>query len=614
MNVGRNDPCPCGSGRKYKKCCLGEASSAARADPAQERDSQRTSAFGALLRFANRPQFREARDAAFDLFMAGGDWHDVGNGEPLDDDVYLKFSFFFLFDLRLPDGRTVAETFLQRAGWQVDRSERALIERFGAARVRPYEVQDVREDEGMRLRDLWSGRDVWVTERAGTHQLTQWDILAARIAADDDGTLRLEGGIYLLPRRSKRALLDVLEKEAQRLRGEAPAADEDRLFREAAPLFHRFWLDHVVHRLPPAVVTAEGDALEFGKVVFDVTDRATLVAALGRHPQIEAGDDGTWTWFEALEDDSLRSLGRMRLEGDRLVLEVTSRARAERGRELLAEAAPGAVRHRSSRYESVASAMERHRAAKADEPARTGIDPKEAAALILEYKDRHYRTWPDEPLPALEGGTPRQAARSRVLRPRLIDVLEEIENAEARAARPESPPYDFGWIWDELELKRPESPRASDPEEAPVERRRLAVNWDDLQMALTWHDAEGSSRHFLDLDTGEVIFWQRGEEDPSSDDIDEALLEGRMVPIDPLPSSVAYGWMEEFTATVGHARVRGQLERALGGHRPFRRVKDALEDHPSERERWFAFEAQRLRAAAQEWLEEHGLETDAGPR
>ncbi len=23
--VGRNDPCPCGSGRKYKRCCLGSA-------------------------------------------------------------------------------------------------------------------------------------------------------------------------------------------------------------------------------------------------------------------------------------------------------------------------------------------------------------------------------------------------------------------------------------------------------------------------------------------------------------------------------------------------------------------------------------------------------------
>ncbi len=30
-NVGRDDPCPCGSGRKYKRCCLGadEASAAA---------------------------------------------------------------------------------------------------------------------------------------------------------------------------------------------------------------------------------------------------------------------------------------------------------------------------------------------------------------------------------------------------------------------------------------------------------------------------------------------------------------------------------------------------------------------------------------------------------
>ncbi len=23
-NIGRNDPCPCGSGKKYKKCCLGK--------------------------------------------------------------------------------------------------------------------------------------------------------------------------------------------------------------------------------------------------------------------------------------------------------------------------------------------------------------------------------------------------------------------------------------------------------------------------------------------------------------------------------------------------------------------------------------------------------------
>jgi hypothetical protein len=38
-NLGRNDPCPCGSGKKYKQCCLGkdeEKARAARAKAAAE--------------------------------------------------------------------------------------------------------------------------------------------------------------------------------------------------------------------------------------------------------------------------------------------------------------------------------------------------------------------------------------------------------------------------------------------------------------------------------------------------------------------------------------------------------------------------------------------------
>ena len=38
MKVSRNDPCPCGSGRKYKKCCLREDARRAAPDPQHERD------------------------------------------------------------------------------------------------------------------------------------------------------------------------------------------------------------------------------------------------------------------------------------------------------------------------------------------------------------------------------------------------------------------------------------------------------------------------------------------------------------------------------------------------------------------------------------------------
>ncbi|MGZ3254836.1 MAG: tetratricopeptide repeat protein, partial [Burkholderiaceae bacterium] len=39
MSVGRNDPCPCGSGKKYKQCCLGRQTAGSHAQPMQRPDA-----------------------------------------------------------------------------------------------------------------------------------------------------------------------------------------------------------------------------------------------------------------------------------------------------------------------------------------------------------------------------------------------------------------------------------------------------------------------------------------------------------------------------------------------------------------------------------------------
>src|SRR5262245_47779168 len=41
MKIGRNDPCPCGSGKKYKKCCLAKDEATARTAYAQQAATQR---------------------------------------------------------------------------------------------------------------------------------------------------------------------------------------------------------------------------------------------------------------------------------------------------------------------------------------------------------------------------------------------------------------------------------------------------------------------------------------------------------------------------------------------------------------------------------------------
>lgn len=160
-------------------------------------------------------------------------------------------------------------------------------------------------------------------------------------------------------------------------------------------------------------------------------------------------------------------------------------------------------------------------------------------------------------------------------------------------------------------LARDESSVAGSP-------RRVPVNWDDLEMALTVNPGEWNG--YLDLRTGEVQMVpvdRLGADEvwPSDDEIDAGVDVGHLLHVESLGSSVEYGWMVEFVATVGDARLRNRLELALAGRGPFRRFKNALLALPAERDRWFAFRDERLHAAARQWLADNDLEpTTAPPR
>jgi hypothetical protein len=146
--------------------------------------------------------------------------------------------------------------------------------------------------------------------------------------------------------------------------------------------------------------------------------------------------------------------------------------------------------------------------------------------------------------------------------------------------------------------------------------RRVPVNWDDLEMALTTNPAEWTG--YFDVRSGDVqmVPIDRLDDEgvcPSEDEIDAGLDAGHLIPIEPLGSSVEYGWMAEFAASVADARLRERLEAALDGRGAFRRFKHVLLDHPDERARWFALRDARLREAARAWLAEQGIEPATTP-
>ena len=60
-HLGRNDPCHCGSGRKYKQCCLEKDEAAAREARAKDREAEEKTAGAEPEKTKDRPPAAKGR-------------------------------------------------------------------------------------------------------------------------------------------------------------------------------------------------------------------------------------------------------------------------------------------------------------------------------------------------------------------------------------------------------------------------------------------------------------------------------------------------------------------------------------------------------------------------
>ena len=153
----------------------------------------------------------------------------------------------------------------------------------------------------------------------------------------------------------------------------------------------------------------------------------------------------------------LTSLATLTVTRDRLTVEAFSAERLAWVKGRLTELAGEAV---SLRADVVEDAWR-----KIGATARSGrsgkqsaeISPEVEARFLAPMLHRHYKTWLDDAIPALEGKTPRTAAKDARLRPKLIQLLREHENQQDRARQQGELWYDLAWMWQELGISRQEA-------------------------------------------------------------------------------------------------------------------------------------------------------------
>jgi hypothetical protein len=178
-----------------------------------------------------------------------------------------------------------------------------------------------------------------------------------------------------------------------------------------------------------------------------------LDAATGAGWRRDETDRPAWTWLRERAGAPSTVLAQVRLEVDVLVLETLSHKRTGVALAALQSILGKLVGRGLTVHEDPVQAMARGKPSErtSNPPAPSPDDAAAMTSAVAQFKQQHYRRTLDEKVPMLGDRTPRQCARTKQGRKKLVRWLKDLENSELRQAHGTGiPPFDFAWMWQEL--------------------------------------------------------------------------------------------------------------------------------------------------------------------
>lgn len=449
-----NEPCPCGSGRKYKRCCWArERQQAATARRAVQEA-------GPLLFEWAETTFPDELDACAEVFLAHGRrrFGEKKLGTFLSragEMVHTNIADAFVHEWDLGGGQTPTDVYLTHRGPALHPAARAYLAASRQASLALVEVEEVTPGESVVFHDLLSRRRLLVIEHTASRQLQRWQVAFARIAELPAENL-LTGGIYPLDRSHLEWVLAALRRDKAR-RGNRGLTWPAYLHKQWT-IVPSMWLELYVDPLAKLQLTnTDGEPLRWIELELQLkaAQAAVVAARLDDIAELRRDDAATWTWLKKAAEEAT-VVATVTLGDEALKVTVNSVERERRVR-LRLEAALGALVlgvHREERDVVEELRQRRDEGERETGPDEDRVPPGIAGPIERAIRERHYRAWPDMPLPALDDLTPRQAAQDPAMRPRLVRLLKSVELHEAERDDPDSR-LDVRWLWKDLGLKRP---------------------------------------------------------------------------------------------------------------------------------------------------------------
>jgi hypothetical protein len=449
--LGRNDPCPCGSGKKYKQCCL-------KNEEAQV-SNDHSEAVPKALNWLLSKYGQAVREAIDESFFGGLDDDEYTILQDLPDDSYAGIMINAM-EWLLADGfitiknqqHCVAKLLLDRGGPLFTVEQRHWIELLSTTPLRLYEIVEVTPGQSMTLRDviLPERQSVLVLEKSGSAQATPFDLIAARIMPVK-AHFELSGAVYFFPRLRGWDLLEELRDELEGVDSDSPLAKEI-----TSVIIPDHWLQLFVtsFEMPQVVDHLTGEPLLFVTDHYRVKDWKKLDLALSAEADIEGSRKDGWDRIFEGEDGQIRRSLNIEVgkHPDRIKVSYHTQCYADIGRPWFEAIAGAAVTFITREISDPKGALSHLQPNEAKATQETPSSPPEILSEIIEKKIRQlYDNWADEPLPILNNQTPREAIQTPEGLEQVKFLLHTYEHGEAQQAKDQHRvPISYDFLWQSI--------------------------------------------------------------------------------------------------------------------------------------------------------------------
>ncbi len=453
---GRNDPCPCGSGKKYKHCCLVAADRQAAA--------QSPSHAGAVARVLSwltqrhKKAIKVAMDQCMLRLVDDREFLDLGSlDEAILQGIHLNLTEWLLAEGSLQIHGTEQQTLsyaLGPSGPLLSLDQRAWLQQLTERPLRLYVVTEVVPGVQMTLCDAldMQAPPVTVRERAGSQADLVGVQLGARIMTVDDH-FELSGALYVFSPLTGNMVITQL-REA----GNPQSGSSKNQVSPMSMVIMRAWLAQYLDPppMPEFVDARSGEPILLITDHYCVNDWDGLARALKDCPDVEGDRRSSWSRFIEGADGHRRPMVSINTgkDADALELFYRTQGNADAGRPWFEALAGQAARFMAREITDPKGALSQStRPTKAMKP--PDIPPETLAQMIEQVIRRSYARWADEPIPALELQTPRQAIQTPAGLERVKGLIRSYEAGEMRqAAEQNRPLISYQFLWDALGISR----------------------------------------------------------------------------------------------------------------------------------------------------------------